>query len=91
MSVRLKSQILNHLFKLTLVDDGGLDFFKFVKADFLPSSVRAMETLYKEGKHNLVYHLSKCFESPVPRMDEQQMMLEGLLPLRMRWLEKHLT
>ena len=63
MSVRLKSQILNYLFKLTLVDDGGWEFFKFVKADFLPSSVRAMETLYKEGKHNLVYHLSKCFES----------------------------
>ena len=69
MSVRLKSQILNHLFKLTLVDDGGLEFFKFVKDDFLPLSVRAMETLYKEGKHNLVYHLSKCFESPAPRMD----------------------
>ena len=45
MSVRLKSQILNHLFKLTLVDDGGLEFFKFVKDDFLPLSVRAMETL----------------------------------------------
>lgn len=90
MSVRLKSQILNHLFKLTLVDDGGLDFFKFVKADFLPSSVRAMETLYKEGKHNQVYHLSKCFESPAPRMDEQQMILKGLLPLCMRWLEKYL-
>ena len=27
MSDRLKSQILNLLFKLTLVDDGGLDFF----------------------------------------------------------------
>ena len=73
MSVRLKSQILNHLFKLTLVDDGGLEFFKFVKADFLPLSVRAMETLYKEGKHNLVYHLSKCFESPAPRMDLNRM------------------
>lgn len=45
MSTRLKSQILNHLFKLTLVEDEGLEFFKFVKSDFLPSSVRAMETL----------------------------------------------
>ena len=26
MSTRLKSQILSHLFKVTLVEDGGLDF-----------------------------------------------------------------
>ena len=61
--------LLNHLLKLTLVGDRGLEFFKFVKVDFFPSSVRAMETLNKEGKHNLVYHFSKCFESPAPRMD----------------------
>ena len=55
MSVRFKSQILNHLFKITLIDDGSLEFFKFVKADFLPSSVRAMETLYMEGYlHNFM-------------------------------------
>lgn len=50
MSMRLKSQILNHLFKVTLVEDGGLEFFKFVKSDFLLSSVKAMETFYKGGK-----------------------------------------
>ena len=83
-SVRLKSQILNHLFKLTLVHDGGLDFFKFVKADFLPSSVRAKETLYKEGKHNLVYHLSKLFESPAPRMDLNRMPY-GLIDYNLRF------
>jgi len=73
MSTRLKSQILNHLFKVTLVEDGGLEFFKFVKSDFLTSSVKAMETLYKGGKHNLIYSLSKCFESPAPRMDVNRM------------------
>ena len=44
MSTRIKSQILNLLFKVTLVEDGGLEFFKFVKKDFLSSSVKAMET-----------------------------------------------
>ena len=44
MSTRLKSQILNHLFKVTLVEDGGLEFFNFVKSDFLSSCVKAMET-----------------------------------------------
>ena len=90
MSVRLKSQILNHLFKLTLVDDGGLEFFKFVKADFLPLSVRAMETLYKEGKHNLVYHLSKCFESPAPRMDLNRMPY-GLIDYNVRFFSSNKT
>jgi len=64
MSMRLKLQILNHLFKVTLVEDGGLEIFKFVKSDFLLSSVKTMETFYKGGKHNLIYSLSKCFEGP---------------------------
>jgi len=32
-----------------------------------------METLYKGGKHNLIYSLSKCFEGPTPRMDLNRM------------------
>lgn len=84
MSMRLKSQILNHLFKVTLVEDGGLDFFKFVKSDFLLSSVKAMETLYKGGKHNLIYSLSKCFEGPAPRMYLNRMPY-GLLDYNIRF------
>lgn len=42
---------------------------KFVKVEFLFLSVRVMEILYKEGKYNLVYYFSKCFESLVLRMD----------------------
>ena len=78
------------MFKLTLVDDGGLEFFKFVKDDFLPLSVRAMETLYKEGKHNLVYHLSKCFESPAPRMDLNRMPY-GLIDYNVRFFSSNKT
>ena len=81
---------LNYLFKLTLVDDGGLEFFKFVKADFLPLSVMAMGTLYKEGKHNLVYHLSKCFESPAPRMDLNRMPY-GLIDYNLRFFSSNKT
>lgn len=44
---KLKSQFLNHFFKLKLVEDGSLEFYKFVKGDFPHSSVRSME---KEGK-----------------------------------------
>jgi len=56
-----------------LVEDGGLAFFKFVKSDFITLSVKAMETLYKGGNHNLIYSLSKCFEGPAPRMDLNRM------------------
>ena len=84
MSTRLKSQILNHLFKVTLVEDGGQEFFKFVQSDFLTSSVKAMETLYKGGKHNLMYSLSKCFEGPAPRMDLNRMPY-GLLDYNIRF------
>ena len=84
MSTRLRSQILNHLFKITLVEDGDLEFFKIVKSDFLTSSVKAMETLYKGGKHNLIYSLSKCFEGPAPRMDVNRMPY-GLLDYNIRF------
>ena len=80
----LKLQILNHLFKVTLVEDGDLEFFKFVKSDFLLSSVKAMKTLYKGGKHNLIYSLSKCFEGPAPRMDLNRMPY-GLLDYNIRF------
>jgi len=84
MLMRLKSQILNHFFKVTLVEDGGLEFFKFVNRDFLLSSVKAMETLYKGGKHNLIYTLSKCFEGPTPRIDLNRMPY-GLLDYNIRF------
>jgi len=43
-----------------------------------------METLYKGGKHNLIYSLSKCFEGPTPRMDLNRMPY-GLLDYNIRF------
>lgn len=43
-----------------------------------------METLYKGGKHNLIYSLSKCFEGPAPRMDLNHMPY-GLLDYNIRF------
>ena len=90
MSSRLRTQLLHHIFKLTVVEDDGLEFFKFVKNDFLTSSLSAMKTLFKEEKHNLIYHLSKCFESSSPRMPVDRMPY-GLLDYNIRFFASSRT
>ena len=85
MSSRLRNQLLNHIFQLTVVEDDGLDFFKFMKGDFLTSSVSAMQTLFKEGKHNLIYHLIKCFESSTsPKMSVHHIADFGCHPEKLK-------
>ena len=61
MSERIRKQLLQHLFKHLVVSSGGNSFYSFVQHDFLDKSLSAMRVLYDEGKHNLVYHISKCF------------------------------
>ena len=61
MSERLQKQLLQHLFQHFIVRSGGNSFYSFVKHDFIEASVSAMRVLYDEGKHNLVYHISRCF------------------------------
>ena len=36
--------------------------YQFVQADFLDKSLNAMKTLLQEGKKNLLYGMSRCFE-----------------------------
>ena len=73
MSPRLRSQFLHHILKRAIVEDEGYEFFKFVNSDFLASTTSAMKTLFKQRKHNLIYHLGKCFEGADPRMALDQM------------------
>ena len=87
MSSRLRSQLLNHLFKTVIIENEGHDFLKFVKTDFLASSLSALKTLFTHGKHNLIYDLSKCFEGEVPRMPLNQMPF-GLLDYNIRFFAK---
>ena len=61
MSHRLKMQVLNYLFKLTVTEIGGMAFFKFVDPAFLALSINAMKTLFDKGKHNLMFNLWQCF------------------------------
>ena len=61
MPERLQKQLLQHLFQHFIVRSGGNSFYSFVKHDFIEASVSAMIVLYDEGKHNLVYHISRCF------------------------------
>ena len=51
MSHRLKMQVLNYLIKLTVIEIGGIAFFRFVDSAFLASSLSAMKTLFVKGKH----------------------------------------
>lgn len=49
-SSRLRTQLLQHIFKLSVLQEHGIDFFKFVKSDFLNVSLGAMKTLFTEKK-----------------------------------------
>ena len=74
MTWRLKKQVLNCLFQDYVTDYGGVNFFSFVKHDFIDVSLSAMKTLFDEGKHNLLHCMSGCFQ----RADSQQ---ETRMPL----------
>ncbi|CAB3991294.1 Hypothetical predicted protein [Paramuricea clavata] len=62
MSQRLREQVLNYLYKLLVIEHGGMSLFQFVNADFLGKSLKAMKTLFEDGKRNLFYSMAKCFE-----------------------------
>ena len=55
VSSRLRTQLLQHIFKLSVVESDGLEFFKFVRIEFLTSSLSAMKTLFSHKKHNLIH------------------------------------
>ena len=61
LSRRLKKQLLNHLFKLMVIDTWGNEFYSFIQDDFLEISLNAMYTLHCAGKFNLLHSLSECF------------------------------
>ena len=62
MSSRLKKQLIQYLYKLYVVEVGGMELFKYIETDFLDLSLNAMQTLFEERKNNLVHSISKCFE-----------------------------
>ena len=61
ISSRLKMQVMNCIFKLIIVDLGGMDYLNYVTPDFPKICFSAMKTLHKEKKH-LILELCKCFE-----------------------------
>lgn len=90
MSPRLRTQLISYLLKVTILESDGLDFFKFVNADFLQSSLSAMKTLFNNKKHNLIYFLSKCFQDSTPRLPLNKMPY-GLLDYNIRFFAKGST
>ena len=69
MSHRLKKQLVHYLYKLLVIELGGMPLYQFVQEDFLDVSLSAMNTLFKENKKNLVYSLSRCFERRGTELD----------------------
>lgn len=88
MTSRLRSQLLCHIFKLSVVENDNMEFFKFVNNDFPTPSLNAMGTLFKARKHNLIYNVSKCFEHSRPRMPLHRMPY-GLLDYNIRFFAGH--
>ena len=50
MSSRLRAQLLQHIFKLIVVESDNLEFFKFVGSEFVTSRLNAMKTLFSHKK-----------------------------------------
>ncbi len=94
MSSRLKVQVLQYLFKLTVVEFGNVDYFEFMHPDFLNICMRATKTLYQEKKHNLILELCKCFDRPDPesptRMPLDRMPF-GLIDYNIRFFASNRT
>ncbi len=57
---------------------------KFVENDFITTIVKGMRSLFDKKKENLLYHLGKCFEGPVPRMSLDRMPF-GLIDYNIRF------
>ena len=53
MSSRLRTQLLQDIFKLSVLQDHGNDFFKFVNSDFLNVSLGAMKTSFTAKKNTI--------------------------------------
>ncbi|CAB4008422.1 Hypothetical predicted protein [Paramuricea clavata] len=89
MSQRLKEQLLNYLYKLFVIELGGMALYQFVQADFLNKSLNAMTTLLQEGKKNLLYGMSRCFERRKDGTTETSMPLSrmpfGLIDYNVRF------
>ena len=73
MTWHLKKQMPDCLFQDYVTDYGGVNFFSFVKHDFIDVSLCAMKALLDEG-NNLLHCMSGCFQ----RADSQQ---ETRMPL----------
>lgn len=90
MSSRLKTQLLNYIFKQLVIESDGLEFFKFVNSDFLTTSLSGMRTLFKNEKANIIFDLSKCFENSSPRMPLERMPY-GFLDYNIRFFARDST
>lgn len=93
MSKRMKWQVLCFLYKQLVIDEGGPELASFVRPDFLNVSLRAMQTLLANEKHNLVYDLSICFERRNNDALETRMPIErmpfGLVDYNIRYFAAH--
>lgn len=88
MSPRLKEQLVKYFYKQMVIESGGINFFKFVGADFLNISLNAMQTLFMAEKHNLLHSLSECFatkDNELPTRMPLDRMPFGLIDYNLRF------
>lgn len=90
MSTRLKTQLMQHLLELFIGQTEGPNVAEFVESDFITTIVKGMRSLFDRKKENLIYHLSKCFEGPVPRMPLDRMPF-GLIDYNIRFFSSNNT
>jgi hypothetical protein len=88
MSTRMRKQFITYLIKLCIEQEYGLPFLNFVHGNIFETSRNAMHTLYSEGKHNLVYHLSKAIAEGKLTLDR---MPYGLLDYNIRFFSATTT
>lgn len=84
MTSKMRRDVLEHIFKMVVIESGDNEFYKFVSDNFLSTCINAMKTLFDAKKANLILKLCKYFESRNPHMPLDRMPF-GLLDYNIKF------
>ena len=82
MSSKMKSQLVNHLFKLMVEGQHGLQFLHFLHGDCIEKVTNGILALFHAGKENIVYQLERIIADK--RIDMERMPF-GLIDYNIRF------
>ena len=88
MSSKMKSQLVNHLFKMLIEGQHGIQFLHFLQGDCMEKVTNGILALFHAGKENIVYQLARIIADK--RMDMERMPF-GLTDYNIRFFNANNT